>query len=74
MDLLSVQGTLKSLLQHYCSKASILQRSAFFIVQFSHPLVFQYVDVDTWFVELFMNKEFRDILMYVFLMHMYACT
>ena len=73
-DLLAVQGTLKSLLQHYCSKASILQRSAFFIVQFSHPLVFQYVDVDAWFVELFMNKEFRDILMYVFLMHMYACT
>ena len=36
-DLLAVQGTLKSLLQHYSSKASILQRSAFFIVQLSHP-------------------------------------
>ena len=36
-DLLAVQGTLKSLLQHHSSKASILQRSAFFIVQFSHP-------------------------------------
>ena len=36
-DLLTVQGTLKSLLQHYSSKASILQHSAFFIVQFSHP-------------------------------------
>ena len=36
-DLLSVQGTLKSLLQHHSSKASILQRSAFFIVQLSHP-------------------------------------
>ena len=35
--LLAVQGTLKSLLQHYSSKASILQRSAFFIVQLSHP-------------------------------------
>ena len=37
MDLLAVQGTLKSLLQHHSSKASILQRSAFFIVQLSHP-------------------------------------
>ena len=37
LDLLSVQGTLKSLLQHHSSKASILQLSAFFIVQLSHP-------------------------------------
>ena len=37
MDLLVVQGTLKSLLQHHSSKASILQRSAFFTVQLSHP-------------------------------------
>ena len=37
MDLLAVQGTLKSLLQHHSLKASILQRSAFFIVQLSHP-------------------------------------
>ena len=37
MDLLAVQGTLKSLLQHYSSKASILQRSAFLTVQLSHP-------------------------------------
>ena len=36
-DLLAVQGTLKSLLQHHSSKASILQRAAFFIVQLSHP-------------------------------------
>ena len=36
-DLLSVQGTLKSLLQHHCSKVSILQWSGFFIVQLSHP-------------------------------------
>ena len=36
-DLLAVQGTLKSLLQHHSSKASILQHSAFFIVQLSHP-------------------------------------
>ena len=38
-DLLAVQGTLKSLLQHHSSKASILQHSAFFIVQISHPYV-----------------------------------
>ena len=37
LDLLAVQGTLKSLLQHHSSKASILWPSAFFIVQFSHP-------------------------------------
>ena len=39
LDLLAVQGTLKSLLQHHSSKASILWRSAFFIVQLSHPYV-----------------------------------
>ena len=38
-DLLAVQGTLKSLLQHHSSKASILQCSAFFMVQLSHPSV-----------------------------------
>ena len=37
LDLLAVQGTLKSLLQHYSSKASILWCSSFFIVQLSHP-------------------------------------
>ena len=37
LDLLAVQETLKSLLQHHSSEASILQRSAFFIVQLSHP-------------------------------------
>ena len=37
LDLLTVQGTLKSLLQHHSSKASILQCSAFFTVQLSHP-------------------------------------
>ena len=37
LDLLAVQGTLKSLLQHHSSKASILQQSAFFMVQPSHP-------------------------------------
>ena len=37
LDLLAVQGTLKSLFQHHSSKASILQHSAFFTVQLSHP-------------------------------------
>ena len=38
-DLLAVQGTLKSLLQHHSSKTAILRRSAFFTVQLSHPYV-----------------------------------
>ena len=37
LDLLAIQGTLRSLLQHHSSKASILQHSAFFMVQLSHP-------------------------------------
>ena len=37
LDILAIQGTLKSLLQHHSSKASILRHSAFFIVQLSHP-------------------------------------
>ena len=37
LDLLAIQGTLKSLLQHHSSKASILQHSAFFIIELSHP-------------------------------------
>ena len=39
LDLLAVQGTLKSLLQHHSSKASVLWHSAFFIVQLSHPYI-----------------------------------
>ena len=39
LDLLAVQGTLKSLLQHHSSKASILRRSAFFTVHLSHPFM-----------------------------------
>src|SRR5574340_700084 len=39
LDLLAVQGTLKSLLQHHSSKASILRHSAFFTVQLSHPYI-----------------------------------
>ena len=39
LDLLALQGTLRSLLQHHSSKASILWHSAFFIVQLSHPYI-----------------------------------
>ena len=42
LDLLAVQGTLRSLLQQYSSKASILRCSAFFIVQLSHPSIYDY--------------------------------
>ena len=42
LDLLAVQGTLKSLLQHHSSKASILRCSAFFTVQLSHTIALQY--------------------------------
>ena len=42
LDLLAVQGTLKSLLQHHSSKGSILWHSAFLIVQFSHPYMTTY--------------------------------
>ena len=52
LDLLAVQGTLKSLLQHHISKASILWHSAFFIVQLSHPYV---TTGKTFGVDLFAN-------------------
>ena len=42
LDLLAVQGTLKSLLQHHSSKASLLGRSAFFLVQLSHPSIYDH--------------------------------
>ena len=50
MDLLAVQGTLTSLLQHHSSKVSILQRSAFFIVQLSHPYmtIGKTIDLTRW--------------------------
>ena len=46
VDLLAVQGTLKSLLQHHSSKASILQHSAFFTVQLSHPYIWKNHSLD----------------------------
>jgi len=48
LDLLAVQGTVKSLLQHHSSKALILQHSAFFTVQLSHPYMttgLEYMDL-----------------------------
>jgi len=52
LDLLAVQGTLKNLLQHHSSKASILSHSAFFIVQLSHPYMTtrQTIDLTRWTV------------------------
>ena len=50
LDLLAVQGTLKSLLQHHSSKASVIQRSDFFIVQLSHPYM------TTWKTKSFAGK------------------
>ena len=49
-NLLAVQGTLKSLLQHHSSKASILQHSAFFIIRFSHPYMTngKIIDLTLW--------------------------
>ena len=61
LDLLAVQGTLKSLLQHHSSKASILQCSAFFIVQLSHPYMItgKTIALTRWtFVDKLMSHPF----------------
>ena len=61
LDLLAVQGTLKSLRQHHCSKASILQHSAFLIVQLSHPYMTtgKTIDLTRWtFVDKVMSLLF----------------
>ena len=55
LDLLAVQGTLKSLLQHHSSKASILRCSAFFIVQLSHPYMTNGKTID-WTRQTFVRK------------------
>ena len=62
LDLLAVQGTLKSLLQHHSSKASILWRSAFFIDQLSHPYMItaKTIDLTRWtFVGKLMSLLFN---------------
>ena len=55
-DLLAIQGTLKSLLQHYSSKASILQCSAFFIVQLSHLYMTDYGKTIALTIQTFVGK------------------
>ena len=62
LDLLAVQGTLKNLLQYHSSKASILQRSAFFTVQLSHPYMTtgKTIALTTWtFVDKIMSLLFN---------------
>src|SRR5574337_444775 len=61
LDLLAVQGTLKSLLQHYSSKASILWHSAFFTVQLSHPYMTtgKTIDLTRW---IFVGKVISLLL------------
>ena len=64
LDLLAVQGTLKSLLQHHSSKASILRCSAFFIVQLSHPYMTtgKTIALTRWtFVGKVMSLLFREV-------------
>ena len=68
LDLLAVQGTLKSLLQHHSSKASILQHSAFFMVQLSQPYMTtgKAIAVSTWtFVGKLMSLLFNMLSMLV---------
>ena len=68
LDLLAVQGTLKSLLQHHSSKASILQPSAFFVVQISHPYMTtgKTVALTTWtFVGKVMSLLFNMLSRFV---------
>ena len=66
-DLLAVQGTLKSLLQHHSSKASILRRPAFFIVQLSHPYMTtgKTIALTRWiFVDIVMSLLFNMIVLH----------
>ena len=67
LDLLAVQGTLKSFLQHHSSKASILQCSAFFIVQLSHPyMTGKAIALTKWiFVDKIMSLLFTMLSMLV---------
>ena len=72
LDLLAVQGTLKSLLQHHSSKASILWCSAFFIVQLSHPYmtIGKTIALPTWtfvdkVISLFFNMLSRLVIAFL---------
>ena len=57
LDLLAVQGTLKNLLQHHSSKASILWCSAFFIVQLSHPYMTTGKTIALWYAGSYFPKQ-----------------
>ena len=72
LDLLAVQGTLKSLLQHHSSKASVLRHSAFFIVQFSHPYMTtgKTIDLTLWtfvgkVISLLLNMLSRRVIAFL---------
>ena len=56
LDLLAVQGTLKSLLKNYSSKASIIWHSAFFIIQLSHPYMTTGKTITSWFHHFMANR------------------
>ena len=75
LDLLAVQGNLKSLLQHHSSKASILQRSVFFTVQLSHPYMTtgKTIVLTRWtFVGKIMSLKFCIFLCYLDFQHAYV--
>ena len=72
LDLLAVQGTLQSLLQHHSSKESVLQCSAFFIVQLSHPYMTtgKNIDLTRWafvgkVISLLLNILFRLVITFL---------
>ena len=73
LDLLAVQGTLKSLLQHHSSNASILLHSAFFIVQLSHPYMTtgKTIALTRWtfagkVMSLLFNMQFKSVITFLF--------
>ena len=73
LDLLAVQGTLKSLLQHHSSKASILRHSAFFTVQLSHPYMTmeKTIALTRWtFVGKVMSLLFNMLTSYISVVHL----
>ena len=77
LDLLAVQGTLKSLLQHHSSKASILQCSAFFMVQLSHPYMTTGKTIaltKQTFVGKVMSLLFNMLSMYIYVHVIYMCV
>ena len=73
LDLLAVQGTLKSLLQHHSSKASILWSSAFFIVQLSHPYMTtgNTIALTRW---TFVDRSFLSLHLLLAIKHLWWCS